>query len=788
MTSWVFRLLALSILACGSPALAQTVTVRSGEHERFSRLVFDLPSRMDWQLSPTGDGRELSLARQDLVFDTSEVFSRIPRTRLSGLSVDAETGTIQLSLACDCTVNGFWYGESFLVIDIESPEEGEAERAERPARPSRDAFESPSPVDQGSERADGKGNDPTGAQSTSSGGPTELALERLVPPGEPDATGNAPATAGRLSVARDRLLRNLARAASQGLLTPLDRTQAKEKPAVDDQVPERSPQGRAPDASAKEMKPSVPEPPDRRTPAGLANLKAQSTVDRDFRARYPETEQTRDGEFCLDAEELAIGEWADDGGFGNQLGRLRAQLTGELGETSPDTALALARFYLHFGFGAEAGQALRFVELPARTHSVLTALARIMEDGHAGAENILADQLSCDSPAAFWSVLSHERLPRGRAIDTDAVLRTLSGLPQHLRPYLGGMLADRFMNADRKASARDVLRILDRAPAEAHARARLVHAEIALADNEHEVAESQLDDVARAGKPASARAVLRRIESRLARDAAISYETAQLAAALATEHRGTPLGRDLERAQILAAAASGAFEEAYAHLDRIETRRGALASDGVPSELLALMAETADDVTFLRFAAARHPEGGEMPAPQAANAAARRLLELGFTKPAARYLETEAEGAARREQRLLRAERFLQLRLPRQAEAALLGLSGDAANKLRARARSMAGEHGAAHAYYQALGEPRKAEREAWLGGDWSALRDSENEVLARIARLATGDPGADDVSAGATQNGALARKRHLIEDAGATRASMEALLRTRISPEASTE
>ena len=77
---------------------AQTVEVRSGEHANFTRLVFNLPERMDVDLRYQADGVVLSFERDGLTFDTGTVFARVPTTRLKAMSVDASRMT--LTLAC----------------------------------------------------------------------------------------------------------------------------------------------------------------------------------------------------------------------------------------------------------------------------------------------------------------------------------------------------------------------------------------------------------------------------------------------------------------------------------------------------------------------------------------------------------------------------------------------------------------------------------------------------------------------------------------------------------------
>ena len=74
------RLLLLLLLLFAPPLAAQTVEVRSGEHDTFTRLVFYLPDGVTGSLESGGEDPVVRLSRAGLRFDTGGVFARIPRT------------------------------------------------------------------------------------------------------------------------------------------------------------------------------------------------------------------------------------------------------------------------------------------------------------------------------------------------------------------------------------------------------------------------------------------------------------------------------------------------------------------------------------------------------------------------------------------------------------------------------------------------------------------------------------------------------------------------------------
>ena len=116
----------LSCILAPVLAHAQTVPVRSGEHANFTRLVFDLPRRVDWTLEPGTDQVTLRLAAGKWTFDTRSVFDRIRRERVRNLTADPESPDVLIELGCPCDVTAFWHGRAMLVVDVRDPDDTEA--------------------------------------------------------------------------------------------------------------------------------------------------------------------------------------------------------------------------------------------------------------------------------------------------------------------------------------------------------------------------------------------------------------------------------------------------------------------------------------------------------------------------------------------------------------------------------------------------------------------------------------------------------------------------------------
>ncbi|WP_397541797.1 hypothetical protein [Roseovarius salis] len=728
---------------------SQVADVRAGEHDTFTRLVFRLPSQIPYTIDRQGRTAELRFERPGLSFDTSVVFQRVPRTRLAAIDGSQGGGQLRLSLGCDCDIRTFWYDRSALVLDIGDPSPRDKEREPPGAAPM---------------ETRGAGLRPLPLPEMRPSGATRLVARAL-----DTAAAEVPAPRRRqaeLDASRARLLEQLGRAASQGLLTPV-------------QSGSRIPRPDAPIGRARQTRTVHDGAADPHSKA--ANLQAESSIDRAMRSNGPAQAQAVTEQRCLDPALVDVTGWADDRPFTRQLGALRSGILGEFDAPDPAAVTALARLYIHFGFGAEARQVVLRLGAELSHGDVLAAMSGILENGDAGEDApVLAGQMDCAPHTALWSALSRREIPAGQPMDSDAILRALSALPPHLRGYLGPMLAQRFLGGGYRNESERVRRMLDRSEETATPAGNLVGAEIALSRGEVANAEEALGKLVAENVEPSAEALVRLIDSRLQRGAEISYETAQLAGAYALEHRETRLGRSLARAHIQALAVSGAFDEAFDKLDALDPSDRAGNSE-LRSRLVGHLTRLADDYDFMRHVTSPDVAQPEQLDPDTMNKVLRRLLSLGFVSTASRFAqaETQGSGPVSRERRLLRAEIALRSARPNQALLDLMPVSGEDADRLRAEARSKAGGHATAHDIYAALGEEEAARREAWLAADWRALAEDGQGPVPDVAKAMLDMQAQPNARAA----GVLARNRSLLDASRQTRATLGAMLKAWPAP-----
>ena len=429
-----FTLLAITWFA--TAANAQSVQVRTGEHQGFTRIVLTMPGRIAWQLDQSGKDATLVFERPGLTFDTSAVFDRISENRLMAVAADATASKLNLTLGCDCNLRSFWLKDGMLVIDITDDKSAatDIEPNEKPTLGTRSAnYGLNSQVTLQLPRLQSQEFLVRPLDSHIETDPVVETAKGAEQMGLPEI----PQDPKHLAETRDRLLRQIGRAATQGLLSPRSGFPGRKTPEKQDGhiKPDES-HGEKPQAGIDEK---VAQPSSENI-----NLKAQTSIDRDILRSLVGSSQVMNVSHCLGASQVEVSQWGTTAPFPAQIGVIRTRLTEEFDVINQDAAIELARLYIYFGFGVEARQILALLTDDSPTREVLRDMAMIIEDGHAPAGSVLYGQLECESPAALWSALAQRALPKDIPIETNAVLRAFSALPIHLRRHLGPDLSRRF--------------------------------------------------------------------------------------------------------------------------------------------------------------------------------------------------------------------------------------------------------------------------------------------------------------------------------------------------------
>lgn len=615
----------------GLPALAQQpVRLRGGEHGDFTRLVLPLPEGAGWTLRPAEGGFTLRLS-MPVSFDLSEVFARIPRSRLSALTEEGG-GVLTLTVPCDCHAETFLHRDRWLVIDLRDGPGPEG--ALRPGQPAGPAAEAAGAADRPDPAADGAAPPAGPAPALPAAGPSERTLAEAI-----------------------------ARAASLGLLEPVPGL-----PPPSDPGPVRRP------ATAVALPPD-PDPDPALLPPALPGLALHDAARIPDPAARPALGPT--GESCLPAEAFDLAAWAGEGGFAAAIAPRLAAFTDARDRVDPEGAEALARTYVAFGLGREALVALAADGGSSAGRDRLRLLARLV-DGEAVDPDALEGQAGCLGPVALWRALARQSVAGTGPQERSAILVALRALPAPLRGSLALRLAEIHLAEGEAEDAAALLPLAAGAGGGGTGTA-LAEALVAVQGPHPQDGLARLEALARsdARLPPEAMALLLRLSAELR--GTLAEDLLTLSAALRAEHGGSPAGRELLLAEIRALSATGRHAEALARLaegEQTDPFPGLAAAAG---EVVQALVRDAPDPVFLTLALeslpARLPEA-------AADAVARRLLAMGFPPEALAVIGPEGGSAARR---LLRAEALAALGDRAGAEAALAGLVGPEAAALQER-------------------------------------------------------------------------------------------------------
>lgn len=722
----MLRLVILLWIGLHGAGWAQVVTVRSGDHPGFARLVLTFPEPVGWDFGRTADGYGFRARAGRLRYDISTVFQLIGRDRLSAIWVDPETGVLRFGLGCACHAIATPFRPGIVVIDIldgpappESPYElALAEPGQSvPPLSVRQLRPRPRPAGLVVDAATGQ-TGPLPATDPDHALPVVLPL--LPSP--------------RALALRDHLLTELAASVAAGAIQPVTRLAAPRSDATT----------AAPEAAADQT-------PSREVPVQMV-VQEPGGLPRRF--------LTRQGLVCIAAEDLDLAAWGSDEPVPLQIAAARAGLVGEF--DSPDKAriLGLARLYLRIGFGAEALAHLAELTEPDPAVEVLRSLARIVDGGRDA--GIFVGMEGCDGPAAFWAVAA---LPPSSAaflagLNRSAVLQAFSALPPGLRRQLGPELAEWFLTSGDMTTARALREAIDRASADADPAVAIIDARLEMKADPAR-AEQGLRSVAEQDRTL-APAALAALSDSLVRRGAVPDEDLVLALGLALREAGGPeLDIALAAAHARALVVSGQSATAFADLSAYPP--------AVQADLWALLADRAEAADVAGLALGRSPETLRSLSSDTRIAVTRRLLDLGLPTAADPWL-SGLTGAA---PDLLRAEAALQNRNARAVLTALAGQDGAEADRLRARALEQLGDPAAAAEVWDRLGDAAQAARLRLRLRDWQVAGPQADPGIAALLAIAARSPQPEPLDPDAP----LATGRRILADGTETRRTIAALL-----------
>lgn len=747
-----------AFLLCLLPGVswAQEIVVRTGEHPGFSRIVTAIPNGTEWSVTQTGRSAVFELSSPTARFDISGAFDLIPRDRIE--SLEARQNRLEITLACDCRIAPSTDQGRFAVLDVTSPGvarpvpfidiQPTATQAERPALVEAPQALPPQPV-----RAQ---ND----------------VFSLVQPRQPLAK-DLPALAREPTTARDqqtlaevqqRLTQELGTAATQGLVTPQSRTALPviSGAQIDTSVFEED--------LADAQEPTGPTIAQPVLPA--SNLRITSSMDLPEVSTLPGQRQSLSGFSCPANSTVDLAGWSDGRPFHAQMAQERQALFGEFDRLNAGAAKNLAQLYLHFGFGAEARQALHLAPEVAQENAILLDIADIMETGFAAPDSVLRSLVDCESDIALWAILSYETFDIDESIDPAPSLLALSKLPQHLRVFLGPMLSRKLLAHGDTDAAAMAMRNVERLPLELNATAKLAQAELDFEEGDVTDGKAKLEDVIDDNAEQSPEALIALVETQMELNLPIKPETAGLIEAYAKELQETDIGPALRRAYVLALAKSGQFDRAFDESASLGGNEETEEAVTLRLQLVRELTATAGDVVFLDHVFKLSDRDMARLPPRPKMDLATRLLDLGFAGLSQQVLTTLPDRPINKTRQILAARIALELTQPMAAKAALAQVDGPVVAGLLAEANRMAGNFEAASELFLQTDQAADAAQAAWLADEPQLTQLADDPTFGPAVNLTQ-----SAIEPSTEVNGMIGRSQAALEESEAARQVLQDLL-----------
>lgn len=467
---------------------ADIVTILSGEHDGYTRLVFNISPNDTWEIRVEGDAVSLVLPETNLTFDASKVFSRIGKDRLISTTSTYEEGTsvFMMELGCDCEVKASPYQEVHIIVDIFDPEILVIQQDLAPENPTHitpqlgrvsiagSLFLPPNAITSATPRAPGfyeSESDTSLVNIGEKGGvTTQLAPSHdepavNLPPDSVDImeeiTSESELTEA-VENARMKLLEQLTMAAEQGLLEFSEPITLIEEAAKD--IPE--PAIVLEDSSIETI-----------VPLDDKQIIISSVYERD--ADWYRRQQMGSDINCLPHETIDIAAWGSGADFPSEIANIRAGMLQEFDLADTEKVKQLIRLYIRYGFGVEALSYLEEYRSEIPENVALARMAAIMSSEDLDEDRPTIFHITCDGAEAMWGLLDVNHSQSEMLFDSRSVVMVFSELPVDIRRVLGPQLVRALIDMHLIEVAEEVSNILERAPGEHGAAHSLTKAEIA---------------------------------------------------------------------------------------------------------------------------------------------------------------------------------------------------------------------------------------------------------------------------------------------------------------------
>ncbi|OCX65735.1 hypothetical protein BFP70_06195 [Thioclava sp. SK-1] len=730
----MIRLSIIAVAAFSSVAAAQEVNILSGEHGDFTRLVIMFADDQQWNLEKTSFGYSITTENNITEYRTDRIYPRIGRSRYRDVQQFGSGGALNIALEDDIDVTTFELRSGALVIDAKTSNTPIDHQALPVADLRPDAQNPPAvletlpqhtPVIEISEDVQ-----PTVTPSTAPPPVVSITLPQLTlatpdisvywdsdsPAPTQESKAIVPSTVAnplsdllkkpdsRVSIAEEELLRQLGRAASQGLVK-FDMPTTGSKPTVSTNL-------------------SIPEP----EPVLDDHLAVHSetVIDRDSSSLASAIENLSGRASCLPDQLFSLRDWEKEGDAFEMISNARRSLVGEFDKPNTNSALELAQIYLAFGFGVEARATVDAFSLTNRNSDVVRYLAGILEQSAADDKLEIVQMAGCDSDVALWALLGSDIIDDPKAVNVKAIARAFSDLPMTVRKQISVPLTKKLLSIEAGATATSIQHALARGELSQSNESRLINATINQEILSANTTSDTLNSIVSHDSELTPDAILLTVETAYRDGQSVDGLVIENAVALANELKPSIESDKLLRAAALGYAANEELPEAMRMLKNWPAKANISIKDETAVDIYTKIKNIIDNNDFLSFYFKNKNDikFNLMP-DKDLMANAERLLDLGFVSDA-RILLSSTKQKDDDYNILMAKSSILQGDAP-SALSFLQDLPGPAAEKLRGMAFGYLGEDKSAmESYSLSSDEDREAEH-AFQAGIWKENTDTNN-------------------------------------------------------------
>lgn len=742
--TYIQKTLLLLVLAPIS-AFAEPVTIRGGDHENFTRLVFSISSDQEWDLFRNSSGYTMSLADGEFDFEEAAVFSRLNRNRIDFLEV--EQGELQIGLSCNCFASSFVWREDRLVVDIiegDAPETAQhegfrgAELTTLPEVAPVIVADSPSastplrlPIVVGSERSTLE---------------ERLPRQEMIP-------NRGEENSELVNEVQQAVLQSLTRAAAQGLVFSDDIASILSEPSTpaETQLQREAPQSLLPDV------------------AGLPGVFAHTSIERDIGDPNSTPNIGLDGAQCPDVTDFQIADWSSTDDYFDAKSDVVDKLTSQTGALDTQAVLDLARIQVHFGFGDEAIQTIDLLSSSSTEIETLRAIAAIV-DGRVPGNVHWQSNIDCPDEVSLWAILSLPELPPSTIINEATILQSTRTLPVHIRTKVGPQLVSKLLNSGFSNLAESIADILGPDLVSTSNSFREINVDLKLERGEIFAARIDLEDSAESNPRLTPQGLIRLIDLSLEMSGEVDVGILRLAEVMRFENAGSQASEDLLVREVTAYSKMNDFSKAFALLSEAEEALPANSHETLRSDVVANFANFSTDVAFLQ--AAFDTEFTDINR-NSVLLIAERLVDLGFVDHASQLMQSYSSEGNELMARYIHAEISASNGLVETTATILEGIETPRANLIRIQSSLVGGD------YEGAIGEgdyaPDTSEFEslAWRSGNLHLLSQAGSQILNDVAELEADESSLVEINSG------LNRHREFLNESADSRTLISELFET---------